>query len=265
VRFQNGAKYQRFTLLLFFEFLFLYGLFAALAAALDTISYARYRSKFISLRLEGGRSVSTARPVDVTESLATPKRSALDSLGMKDDERVKKIFDTASDIRKFEIELFWKRSLFFWGFIAAAFVAVATLKNEQPILSLLISEFGIVCSLAWTLGNRGSKYWQEQWEAKIEHVENYVTGPLFNREEPEKVEGSWLRGRRYSVSRLTIAVSDSALLLWFAVYFRQIWICMNYGTPSKLVPWQILAVSAPVIVVVVLMVIYGHSTSRTRK
>ena len=76
--------------------------------------------------------------------------------------KIRKMFETASEVRKFEITLFWTRSLFFWGFIAAAFVAIAALKNDQATLSLLISEFGVVCSLAWTLGNRGSKYWQEQ-------------------------------------------------------------------------------------------------------
>jgi len=38
-----------------------------------------------------------------------------------------KRFDASFATRQFEIDLFWKRSLFFWGFIAAAFVAVAEL------------------------------------------------------------------------------------------------------------------------------------------
>ena len=31
----------------------------------------------------------------------------------------------ALDIRKFEIELYWKRATYFWGFIAAAFAGYA--------------------------------------------------------------------------------------------------------------------------------------------
>ena len=42
-----------------------------------------------------------------------------------------KTFDHASDVRKFEIDLFWKRSLFFWTFIGAAFVAYAALMKER--------------------------------------------------------------------------------------------------------------------------------------
>jgi hypothetical protein len=39
------------------------------------------------------------------------------------------ILRQASDIRKFEIGLFW--SLFFWGFISAAFDAYADARNKD--------------------------------------------------------------------------------------------------------------------------------------
>ncbi len=39
-----------------------------------------------------------------------------------------KILEMAVDVRKFEIGLFWQRSLFFWGFIAATFLAYANIK-----------------------------------------------------------------------------------------------------------------------------------------
>ena len=69
------------------------------------------------------------------------------------------------DTRKFEIDLFWKRSLFFLGFISAAFIGFGALyKKDAPELALLLACFGLVCSVAWTLANRGSKYWQENWQ-----------------------------------------------------------------------------------------------------
>ena len=98
--------------------------------------------------------------------------------------KTEKIFEHASDIRKFEIGLFWQRSLFFWGFIAAAFVAYAAIADATPPdtdLLLAIAAFGFVCSVAWALANRGSKYWQESWEAKLETFENDVLGiPLYS-------------------------------------------------------------------------------------
>lgn len=95
-------------------------------------------------------------------------------------------FEVAFQTRQFEIELFWKRALFFWGFIVAAFAAIGVLKEQQPTLSLLVSGFGFVCSFAWTLVNRGSKYWQEQWETKVEKELPDVSKPLFRTREPRK-------------------------------------------------------------------------------
>jgi hypothetical protein len=147
---------------------------------------------------------------------------------LNDNEKDSRRFDAALQTRQFEIDLFWKRSLFFWGFIAAAFVAVSTLKDEH-MLVLLVSGFGLVCSFAWTLVNRGSKYWQEQWEAKVEDVENKVTCPLFKKREAEQDKGWWLRGRRYSVTRLTIAVSDYIFFVWLCIFSRQALISLGFS------------------------------------
>ncbi|OQW37784.1 MAG: hypothetical protein A4E19_12225 [Nitrospira sp. SG-bin1] len=134
-----------------------------------------------------------------------------------------KRFDLAVQIRNFEIELFWKRSLFFWGFIASAFVGYAALRKSSPELGILIACFGMVCSLAWTLLNRGSKYWQENWETKVERLEPEVTGKLFAEEEAIQFhKGWWLRARTYSVSKLVIALSDYVFLLWFVLVIAEL-------------------------------------------
>lgn len=151
-------------------------------------------------------------------------------------EVLKLLFDTASDTRKFEIDLFWKRSLFFWGFIAAAFAGYAL---AAKMLALVLACFGLVCSVVWTLGNRGSKYWQEAWEAKVERIEDALPQftlsadpvhpprdqlpiqPLFRtREPPDTSKGWWLSGRKFSVSKLTIALSDFTSLVWLGLMIR---------------------------------------------
>jgi hypothetical protein len=66
------------------------------------------------------------------------------------------------------------------------------LKEQLPTLSLLVSGFGLVCSVSWALVSRGSKYWQEQWESKIEQIEKVpevVNGPLFKTRELEQHKG----------------------------------------------------------------------------
>jgi len=101
--------------------------------------------------------------------------------------------------------------------------ALATRQFE-----IVLSGFGMVCSLGWTLANRGSKYWQEQWESKIEDAEKKIAGPWFRREEPRQDnKGWWLSGRQYSVSKIAIAVSDYVLLVWVAVFLRKVWFTLD--------------------------------------
>lgn len=131
-------------------------------------------------------------------------------------EQKKEILKYAAEVRKFEIEKFWQRSIFFWGFIGAAFVAYSQLLGKDDI-SFLVACFGLVCSVAWTLQNRGSKYWQEAWEAKVESVENDVLGVrLFANREPIQRKGFW-GAQTFSVSRLAIALSDFTVLVWIAL------------------------------------------------
>jgi hypothetical protein len=153
---------------------------------------------------------------------------------------VQKRFEVAVATRQFEIDLFWKRALFFWGFIAAGFAGIGALRNEAPFFSLVIAEFEVVCCLAWALANRGSKYWQGQWEAKVEGCEVSVVGRLFKNRAPEKKIESWwkkaFRGDKYSVSKLTIAVSDFAFVTSVMVLAQQIWSsCLD----SRFVQYQL--------------------------
>jgi hypothetical protein len=130
-------------------------------------------------------------------------------------EQKEEILKYASEIRKFEIERFWQRSIFFWGFIGASFVAYAQLyEKPQKIVPVFVACFGLLCSVAWTLQNRGSKYWQEAWEQKVQAVETEVPGAqLFSNWEPIQRKGFW-GSSKFSVSKLTIALSDFTVLTW---------------------------------------------------
>lgn len=143
------------------------------------------------------------------------------------DEVLKLLFETATDTRQFEIDLFWKRSLFFWGFISVTFAGFAAVKDD--LLTVVLASFGLACSVVWTLGNRGSKYWQESWETKVERIEEALPAskltsslrPMFGTREPvDTTKGWWLRGRQFSVSKLTIALSDFTSVVWFILLFR---------------------------------------------
>jgi hypothetical protein len=173
----------------------------------------------------------------------------------------KKTFELAADVRKFEISLFWQRSLFFWGFIGASFVAYATLLrdgNADKDLPLAIACFGFVCSVAWTLANRGGKYWQEYWENEVEEIECKVLGyRLFGKEGNVQQKNWWLQARRYSVSKLTISLSDFTIAIWLLLMLKTLpWsplsVCKNL---SVLMPIAAICYAG-------LMLYAGRSTPR---
>ncbi len=125
-----------------------------------------------------------------------------------------KEYDVALATRNFEIELFWKRALFFWGFIASSFIGYATLVRVDSSLAIVIACFGFVSSFAWTLVNRGSKRWQENWEMIISKMDHEITDSLFEKR-GEKIDKTfWLSARKFSVSKVTIALSDFTVLVW---------------------------------------------------
>ncbi|WP_218951118.1 hypothetical protein [Desulfoluna butyratoxydans] len=94
-----------------------------------------------------------------------------------------KAVNLALDIRKFEIELYWKRAAYFWTFIGATlagYIAIqASSSNNKTDLSVLLSCLGIVFSFGWLCVNRGSKHWQENWENHVDMLEDEEYGPIY--------------------------------------------------------------------------------------
>ena len=135
--------------------------------------------------------------------------------------RAKAQYEFACKARELELDLFWKRSLFFWGFIGAAFLAFANLRDNFA-LSAVIASFGLVCSVVWTLANRGSKFWYESWEQKVQKSEVQVTGRWFGEAEESKADLAWLQSRRFSVSKLAIALSDYTAALWASLLLSRL-------------------------------------------
>ena len=90
--------------------------------------------------------------------------------------------EASLDIRKFEIELYWKRAAYFWGLIALTFIGYFSIYDDHKdgsILLFLLGCIGVILSLAWHLVNLGSKYWQENWEAHVDRLEDEHNGPLY--------------------------------------------------------------------------------------
>jgi hypothetical protein len=76
--------------------------------------------------------------------------------------------------------------------------------------------------------NRGSKWWQENWEMKIAEIEKEImTMNLFRGRKNEKPQHWWLRASRFSPSKLTIGVSDIFCLFWFGIIVMNI--CLRFS------------------------------------
>ncbi len=175
-----------------------------------------------------------------------------------------KQYEFSLETRKLEINLFWQRSLFFWGFIAASFIAFASLINNSKTLSVIIACFGFICSMVWTLANRGSKRWQENWESKVISLEKSLKIDLFSKEEPMQIKKPMiLSAKKYSVSKLAIALSDFVVFMWFVLIIYSI--CNLFELfPDKIIIKVIIALSSLTVVAIysVYIIKSTHSTPK---
>lgn len=140
----------------------------------------------------------------------------------------------ALDIRKFEIDMYWKRATYFWTFIAAALagyvaIQISTSTNKQD-LSIVIACLGLVFSFAWFSVNKGSKFWQENWENHVDMLENGVTGPLYkvvlsrDTSDSNKIKDFVIGPKKISVSKINQLISFYVSVLWL--------ILLYYALPS---------------------------------
>lgn len=144
-----------------------------------------------------------------------------------EDPIMKEALEKALDIRKFEIELYWKRATYFWGFLIVIFagyfaVLGAKLENlsyrEKLLSLLLISCLGFVFSYSWFLVNKGSKYWQNNWERHVDNLEDKIMGPLYKtviEEDTKKGFKSYVTSAgEYSVSKVNQILSYFLVWVW---------------------------------------------------
>jgi RsiW-degrading membrane proteinase PrsW (M82 family) len=129
-------------------------------------------------------------------------------------------FKKAWETRNFEIDKFWQRSMFFWGFIALIFtgyVTVLTGESSQTAKEMYLDFYlillGIIFSYAWLLVIKGSKRWQENWEQHIDCLEDEITGPLY--------KTLFYKGEKYySVSRINQILAWVVIGTWILLLFQ---------------------------------------------
>lgn len=177
-----------------------------------------------------------------------------------DPEKVKAAYEKAWENRNYEIDKFWSRALYFWGFIAATFVAytaIITNENAQikditnPSIEICLLALGIIFSFAWVLVIKGSKQWQENWEKHIDYLEDFVSGSIY--------KTIFYKGKRYySVSKMNKYVAQTVLIVW-GILFSQT-LCKHYKIGLENIDFIVTSMVILVIVMIAIMLKYGKTS-----
>lgn len=152
----------------------------------------------------------------------------------------------ATDLRKFEIELYWRRSAYFWAFIAATFASYILLQRagEEPTSfesKLLVTCLGFVFSFSWYLVNRGSKCIEDFWTYHINLLEDECIGPITKTDplQGQYQARSLIGPYPFSVTRINLALSLFIAIAWLYLVLKVLW-ATDWGSMSQSVPAVIL-------------------------
>lgn len=142
-------------------------------------------------------------------------------------EILKEAFSFAIENRRFEIDLYWRRTAFFWAFITTIYTALFFVFENMklsPCKIFLISVLGglaLFFSLAWHLVNKGSKFWQKNWEQHIRLLEENFVGNIYDIYlNPRGGIGNFFRPLQeydFSVSKITMFISFVLCVISFFV------------------------------------------------
>ena len=138
------------------------------------------------------------------------------------------------DLRKFEIEMYLKRTTYFWTLLGAAlagYFAVQAISpanmsaQDKKFFSFVISVIGCIISFGWCMANKGSKYWHENWENHAMALSKEIIGPIFNitlsRPKSKGIIHSSLayftQPGNYSVTKVNILLSWFMFFIWVSL------------------------------------------------
>ncbi len=172
------------------------------------------------------------------------------------------VLDRAHELRKFEIEHYWKRAQYFWGFQVAIFAAFGLLWKEtttspwQP-LAFALTALGLLTAIANTLSAAGSKFWQKNWEYHIDLLEDRVEGRLH--------KTIWVPEGRvaYSVSGVNQTLGLCFIAFWLTASAYTAWkICgwhfADWTTTFK--PGRVFVCAIVIMTVIALIMLFRQTT-----
>ena len=184
------------------------------------------------------------------------------------------IYRILIDTRKFEIENFWKRTIFFWGTLAILLAGYFNAKNSENFL-IFVSYLGFFYTLIFSFSLRGSKYWQEHWEVASVFYERILNFKLFRWNLKKQIQDNskgvffLLRPHQFSVSKLTMLLSDITILLWIILVSKDISYLINhkllhfsFSIQNKMDWFTIAVIATPTICILYLIIFLINGENR---
>lgn len=154
---------------------------------------------------------------------------------MLSQDKIEQLWSAAREERRDEINRFWQRSLFFWGFVAFLTGANLTLQyhvdsNEHFWIRAILLAVSSLFSFIMYLSSRASKKWQETWEKRVEAIEAQMfsgirmygashKSKISENVEASDVERHYLGPGDWSVSRAAILINLVIFLCYSAFFF----------------------------------------------
>ena len=111
------------------------------------------------------------------------------------------------------------------GFCSVS-TALAPKFEEGSLIAFFLSCLALFISCGFWLANRGSKFWQENWESHVDMLEDDIIGPVYRNifakvgECKFSISNSW----PFSVSKINMYLSFSFIVFWSVMIIYQLWI-----------------------------------------
>lgn len=198
-------------------------------------------------------------------AIPAKNESGEDKKALPNDDVVKKLCDIALETRRFEIELYWKRTTYYWAFIAAGLAAYGLvytkkcLTTETYLIMMLLALCGLVFSVGWFLANKGSKYWQENWEAHMGLLVTKHYGPIFKYLHCPPYKGL-LQGKPYSVSKINQVISGFMIIIW-SMLFAYPGYKILYPGKTIMIDWKWIVIIVIFAIGMILIFLYKTKSS----
>ena len=93
--------------------------------------------------------------------------------------------------------------------------------NDMYWFLFVISAIGFVFCVAWVFVNRGSKFWQNNWERHVDFLEDEVHGPLYKVvmfDKPGFIWGAY----PFSVSKINLLISYIVAFVSLSIFVNEI-------------------------------------------